>query len=83
MALTWTDKRKVLMLSTKHAANPVSVQSGLYIILRRTSAIKEKPTVIVDYNTYMLGVDKMDQLVSCYSFTHKSVKWWRIVLNPS
>ena len=27
MALAWTDKRNVLMLSTKHAANTVSVQS--------------------------------------------------------
>ena len=50
-------------------------------ILRRTSAMKEKPAVIADYNTYMLGVDKMDQLVSYYSFTHKSVKWWRKVFS--
>ena len=27
----------------------------------------------------MLGVDKLDQLISYYSFTHKSVKWWRKV----
>ena len=27
----------------------------------------------------MLGVDKMDQLVSYYSFLHKSVKWWKKV----
>ena len=27
----------------------------------------------------MLGVDKIDQLVSYYSFLHKSVKWWRKV----
>ena len=25
----------------------------------------------------MYGVDKLDQLVSYYSFLHKSVKWWR------
>ncbi len=30
----------------------------------------------MDYNQYMLGVDKLDQLVSYYSFLHKSVKWW-------
>lgn len=34
---------------------------------------------MVDYNQYMLGVDKMDQLVSYYSFLHKSVKWWKKV----
>ena len=32
MALTWTDNRKVFMLSTKHAANTVSIQSR-YMIL--------------------------------------------------
>ena len=35
--------------------------------------------MIADYNKYMLGVDKLDQLVSSYSFLHKSVKWWRKV----
>ena len=36
----------------------------------------EKPTV-ADYNQYMFGVDKLDQLMAYYSFLHKSVKWWR------
>ena len=27
----------------------------------------------------MLGVDKLDQLMSYYSFLHTSVKWWRKV----
>ena len=27
----------------------------------------------------MLGVDKLDQLTTYYSFLHKSVKWWRKV----
>ena len=25
----------------------------------------------------MLGVDKLDQFATYYSFLHKSVKWWR------
>ena len=32
--------------------------------------------MIVDYNKHMLGVDKLDQLMSYYCFLHKSVKWW-------
>ena len=38
---------------------------------------KLKPVMIHDYNIYMLGVDKLDQLMSYYSFLHKSIKWWR------
>ena len=47
--------------------------------LRDTKQLKEKPRVVADYNQYMLGVDKMDQFISYYSFLHKSVKWWRKV----
>jgi hypothetical protein len=35
--------------------------------------------MIHDYNLFMIGVDKLDQLMSYYSFLHKSVKWWRKV----
>ena len=39
----------------------------------------KKPAIIADYNKHKLGVDKCDQLLSYYSFLHKSVKWWRKV----
>ena len=32
-----------------------------------------------EYNHYMGGVDKLDQLISTYSFTKKSKKWWKKV----
>ena len=38
-----------------------------------------KPTMIDEYNHYMGGVDKLDQLISTYSFTKKSKKWWKKV----
>ena len=41
--------------------------------------MKTKPSVVADYNVHMIGVDRMDQLTSYYSFTHKTVKWWRKV----
>ena len=53
--------------------------SSILFIFRGTKQLKEKPTIVAEYNQYMLGVDKMDQLVSYYSFLHKSVKWWRKV----
>ncbi len=46
---------------------------------RGDSQTREKPKVVEDYNQYMLGVDKTDQLASYYNFLHKSVKWWRKV----
>ena len=46
--------------------------------LRGTKQLKEKPTVVADYNQYMLGIDRIDQLVSSYSFLHKSMKWWKV-----
>ena len=34
--------------------------------------------VIVMKNQFpTLGVDKLDQFASWYSFLHKSIKWWR------
>ena len=32
-----------------------------------------------EYNKYMLGVDRLDQRMSYYSFVRKSVRWWRKV----
>jgi len=40
---------------------------------------KTKPQVVHKYNMYMLGVDSLDQRMSYYNFSHKSVKWWRKV----
>ena len=36
-----------------------------------------KPEVVVRYNNAMGGVDVGDQYCVYYSFTRKSVKWWR------
>ena len=41
--------------------------------------MKNKPVMVQDYNVHMLGVDKLDQLMSYYCFLRKSVKWWRKV----
>ena len=37
----------------------------------------QKPAVIEDYNMYMGGVDKSDQLVTYYGFRRCSKKWWK------
>ena len=82
------------MLSTKHDASKTNVRTRYMsntllqytnntcthtAYSHRRGHLKEKPTVVADYNLYMLGVDKLDQMMSYYSFLHKSVKWWRKV----
>ena len=34
-----------------------------------------KPTCIVDHNKYMSGVDGLDQMISYYPITRKTLKW--------
>lgn len=34
------------------------------------------PKAIADYNTYMGGVDRFDQLMSSYTVSWKSRRWW-------
>ena len=36
-----------------------------------------KPVVVEEYNRFMGGVDRSDQLLSYYGFSHRTVKWWR------
>ena len=36
-----------------------------------------KPVVVEQYNQFMGGVDRSDQLLSYYGFADRTVKWWR------
>ena len=73
LTLQWQDKRKVTVISTIH-------DDSMVVKCRRTrfatGGMEDimKPTVIADYNTYMGGVDKSDQLLSYYPCTHRTVK---------
>ena len=74
LALCWQDKRQVVALSTYHDATVETYQrkskGGQVIDV-------VKPTLIIDYNKQMGGVDRADQLCTSYNFARKSVKWWR------
>lgn len=73
LALKWMDKRDVTMLSTKHS--PTFTLSENYD--RTTGEVIVIPTCIVDYNKYMGGVDRSDQLAKYYTITRKTMKWWK------
>ena len=76
LALKWADKRQVSMLSSVH-------NDDMMMKVRRTRRVEggleevRKPVMVEQYNQYMGGVDKSDQLLSYYGFCHRTVKWWR------
>ena len=70
MVIQWKDKRAVTVLSTTGSCNMLDIHTC-------RGQVKQKPAVIELYNQHMLGVDKMDQLATYYSFLRKSVKWWK------
>lgn len=65
----WKDKREVLMLSTKHTDEVVTVQ-------RRNKEIV-KPIVVMDYNNSKAFIDLSDQLKSYNSSLRRGIKWYR------
>ena len=73
LALKWTDKRDVSILSTKHTAQ-CSVL--LNKVDRNTGDPVSKPSAILDYSCNMGGVDLSDQLNKYYSMRRKTWKWW-------
>ena len=36
-----------------------------------------RPLVVDEYNIYMRGVDKGDQLINLYNVLIKSLRWWK------
>jgi hypothetical protein len=32
---------------------------------------------VLNYNKYKTGVDRSDQMLSYYSFSRKTIKWWK------
>ena len=76
VALKWADKRQVSMLSSVHNDDMMTKVRRM----RRVEGGQEevrKPVMVEQYNQYMGGVDKSDQLSSYYGFCHRTVKWWR------
>lgn len=58
--IKWNDKRDLLCITTK--VQPKLIQSANWF-----GQQKNKPEEIVEYNNYMSGFDRSDQMVSYYS----------------
>ena len=76
VVVQWHDKRTVSVLSTVHSHSPVQTERRSRHAADGREVV-EKPEAVVEYNKFMGGVDRGDQLLSYYGFPHRMVKWWR------
>ncbi|KAF6210263.1 hypothetical protein GE061_013367 [Apolygus lucorum] len=65
----WKDKREVWTISSEFSGDMVTVSA------RRGTA--QKPSVVVEYNKRMGGIDQVDQNLSYYTAPHRSIKWYK------
>ena len=65
----WKDKRDVLMISNLHSLQMIEVTN-------RRGEKKMKPNIIKDYNQYMSGVDRTEQMISYYDCLRKIIRWY-------
>lgn len=60
-----------------HAINTVSRKK----VARKTGAVETfqilRPIIIEQYNSYMGGVDKSDQLISYHNVLRKTLRYWK------
>lgn len=78
VTLQWKDNKVVTIVSTIHGA-PDATHT-----LRRvkedgrfSQKIVRQPVAVRDYNRFMNGVDRSDQLIGRYDILRKTVKWWK------
>lgn len=64
----WRDKRDVCYISTEFKNNLIEIET------KRKEKVK-KPLPIVQYNKYMSGIDRQDQMLSYYSAERKTIRW--------
>ena len=80
LAAAWYDRRYVYFLSTLH----VGASCGDTVKRRNpdgTSTNVLCPPLLPDYQQYMRGVDRGDQLVGYYNIGRRSKKWWKKVFS--
>ena len=66
----WKEKRDVLMISNMHELKMVEVAN-------KGGEKKMKPNMVRSYNNGMLGIDRSDEMVSCYDCLRKTTRWYK------
>ncbi|XP_067939831.1 piggyBac transposable element-derived protein 4-like [Watersipora subatra] len=70
MALSWVDRKQVRMLSTHASAK--TCEKTLW-----NGQVKTLPTVVVEYNDGMGGIDVADQMTDAYAAERRTMKCWK------
>lgn len=70
MVGAWKDKRTVHYISTEF-------KNEMTEICNIRGIIKEKPSPITKYNSFMSGIDRFDQLMSYYPCSRKTMRWYK------
>lgn len=70
MIAKWKDKRDVFYISTEFGNNLKTYFN------RRQQEIK-KPEAILNYNRFMSGIDRKDQMMSYYPCERKTLRWYK------
>lgn len=66
----WKDKREVSYISSEFPNDLVETQN-------KRGLTKEKPLPIAEYNKFMSGIDRMDQMISYYPVVRKTLRWYK------
>ena len=75
VAMRYFDRKALTMLSTVYSCIDVDTGRKHW----KTKEVVKKPSVIVEYNKKMGGVDCNDQLLKYSAFSRRTLKWWKKV----
>ncbi len=78
-AMVWFDKRPLYMLSTIHKPTSSSPTTVLRTQVTGSRVAVDCPPCLPDYQKYMRGVDRGDQMIGYYNIGRRSKKWWKRV----
>ena len=74
LAIRFNDKKEIYFLSTLHKANVIDTRKR-----DRQGNVIRKLKLVDDYNKFMGGVDRNDEMIGTYSAVRKSMKWTKKV----
>jgi Transposase IS4/DDE_Tnp_1-like zinc-ribbon len=75
LAVKYMDKREVHLISSQHTAG--FQERTRFQPAGGNRQMLMQPSVIREYNNYMQGVDRTDQLMHAYDCTRKSYTWFK------